>query len=86
MLNVKGVARLLNMPESWIYERTRREEIPGFKVGKYWRFREEEVLTWFEQYRKGPNPMSEERSCRWSKCGETSRGTQGHISGELSHA
>lgn len=54
MLTVRGVARLLGLPESWVYERTRHEQIPGFKVGKYWRFCEDEVLAWFEQFRKGP--------------------------------
>jgi excisionase family DNA binding protein len=48
VLTIKDPALLLNMPESWVYERTRREEIPGFKAGKYWRFHEEEVLAWFE--------------------------------------
>jgi excisionase family DNA binding protein len=56
VLTPEGIARLLNMPLSWVYERTRRREIPGFKVGKYWRFREEEVLAWFEQFRMGPRP------------------------------
>jgi excisionase family DNA binding protein len=54
VLTVEGLALLLNMPASWVYERTRREEIPGFKVGKYGRFREDEVLAWFEHFRRGP--------------------------------
>ena len=45
MLTPKGLAQLLNLPLSWVYERTRRGEIPGFKVGKYWRFQEREVLV-----------------------------------------
>jgi excisionase family DNA binding protein len=60
MPTVKGVARLLNMLESWVYERTRREEIPGFKVGKYGRFDGEEVQAWFEQFRKGPKFRGDE--------------------------
>jgi excisionase family DNA binding protein len=72
MLTPKGIAHLLNMPLSWIYERTRRGEIPGFKVGKYWRFREEEVLAWFEQFRRGPQPsMIELQSARGSEVGKS---------------
>jgi excisionase family DNA binding protein len=56
MLTPKGLACLLNMPLSWIYEQTRRGGIPGFKVGKYWRFKEVEVLEWFEKFRRGPEP------------------------------
>jgi excisionase family DNA binding protein len=74
VLTPEGLARLLNMPLSWIYERTRRGEIPGFKVGKYWRFRENEVLAWFEQFRQGPKPMEMEAQSAYSSEGDTSTG------------
>ena len=41
------VAELLKVLVSWVYERTRKrglERIPGFPLGKYWRFRMEDVL------------------------------------------
>jgi Type II/IV secretion system protein len=34
-------AEILRVPNSWVYERTRRrsrDRIPGFRLGKYWRF------------------------------------------------
>ncbi len=42
----------LRVPPSWMYERTRRrtaDHIPVFGLGKYWRFREANVLAWFKR-------------------------------------
>ena len=56
LLTVEDVAELLKVPASWVYERTRRrgvDRIPGFRLGKYWRFREADVLAWMEQPTSG---------------------------------
>jgi excisionase family DNA binding protein len=56
LLTVEEVAELLRVPPSWVYERTRRragDRIPGFRLGKYWRFREADVLAWLERQRSG---------------------------------
>jgi excisionase family DNA binding protein len=55
-LTVKEVAELLRVPVSWVYERTRRRDggqLPGYRLGKYWRFREDEVLAWINCQRGG---------------------------------
>jgi excisionase family DNA binding protein len=54
LLTVEDVAALLKVPPSWVYDRTRlrtKERIPGFRLGKYWRFREADVLAWLERQR-----------------------------------
>jgi excisionase family DNA binding protein len=54
LLTIKEVAELLRVPVSWVYGRTRRrstDRIPGFRIGKYWRFQESEVLAWVERQR-----------------------------------
>lgn len=54
LLTVEEVAELLHVPLSWVYERTRKrgvDRIPGFRLGKYWRFREADVLAWLERQR-----------------------------------
>jgi excisionase family DNA binding protein len=54
LLSVEEVAALLKVPPSWVYDRTRlrtKERIPGFRLGKYWRFRETDVLAWLEKQR-----------------------------------
>ena len=51
LLTVKEVAELINVPVSWVYSKTRHRtmnRIPGFRLGKYWRFRESDVLAWIE--------------------------------------
>jgi excisionase family DNA binding protein len=56
LLTVEDVAELLQVPVSWVYERTRLrgvDRLPGFRLGKYWRFREVELLSWLERQRAG---------------------------------
>ena len=55
LLTLEEVAELLRVPKSWVYERTRRhsaDRIPGFRLGKYWRFRRGVVLAWLEQQQR----------------------------------
>ena len=42
-LTVEEIAQYLKVRKSWIYEKTRLGEIPYIKIGKYLRFRAEEV-------------------------------------------
>jgi excisionase family DNA binding protein len=56
LLTIEDVAALLKVPPSWVYERTRHrcgDRIPGFRLGKYWRFREADVLAWLDRQRSG---------------------------------
>jgi excisionase family DNA binding protein len=56
LLTVNEVAELLQVPVSWVYERTRSrgmDRLPGFRLGKYWRFDEGEVLAWLKRQRSG---------------------------------
>lgn len=56
LLTVEEVSRVLRVPVSWVYERTRsraRNRIPGFRLGKYWRFREADLLAWIERQKAG---------------------------------
>jgi len=56
LLTVEDVAELLRVPVSWVHDRTRQRglnRLPGFRLGKYWRFEESEVRTWLERQRVG---------------------------------
>jgi len=56
LLSVEEVAELLQVPFTWVYERTRRrgrDRLPGFHLGKYWRFDEGEIRAWLELQRSG---------------------------------
>jgi excisionase family DNA binding protein len=49
LLTVEEVADLLHVPVSWVYGRMRKrslERLPAYRLGKYWRFRETEILAW----------------------------------------
>jgi predicted DNA-binding transcriptional regulator AlpA len=51
LLDVDQLAAFLNVPKSWIYDRTRdrRDGIPHIKAGKYLRFYPTEVINWLRQ-------------------------------------
>ncbi|HWO37890.1 MAG TPA: helix-turn-helix domain-containing protein, partial [Candidatus Acidoferrum sp.] len=54
LLTVHEVARLLQVPVSWVYGRMRkrsRDRLPGYRLGKYWRFSEDEILAWVKRQR-----------------------------------
>jgi predicted DNA-binding transcriptional regulator AlpA len=54
LATVNHIAELLHVPNSWVYERTRRsglERMPHFKLGKYLRFSKIEVLEWIQRQR-----------------------------------
>ena len=58
LLTVEDVAVLLHVPVSWVYGRTRKrslERLPGYRIGKYWRFREDEVSEWVKRQRGEPH-------------------------------
>ena len=59
LLTIEELAALLRVPPSWIYSRTGRRSanrIPGFRLGKYWRFRREGVVAWLNRQSAGcPN-------------------------------
>jgi excisionase family DNA binding protein len=51
-LTIDPMAKILKVPKSWLYART-RESGPGaiakIKVGKYIRFRLDDVMAWVEK-------------------------------------
>ena len=46
---VKDLADMLSVPESWIYERTRKRLIPHTRAGKYIRFSEDDIREFIEK-------------------------------------
>jgi excisionase family DNA binding protein len=43
------VSNYLRIPQSTIYKLAQDKVLPGFKVGKHWRFRRETMLDWIKQ-------------------------------------
>ena len=55
LMDVAETARVLNVPVSWVYGRTRRrgkERIPHIKLGKYLRFENTQVREWVKELRQ----------------------------------
>ena len=58
LVTVQEMATILRVPKSWLYERTRRNQIPYLKLGRYVRFEPEHVIAYFKEKqneRGGPN-------------------------------
>ena len=53
LLDVEGLASALKVPVSWVYEQSRQGLIPTHRVGKYPRFKKDEVLQ--HSGKGGPN-------------------------------
>jgi excisionase family DNA binding protein len=54
LMTVAEIARVLHVPVSWVYDRTRRrgkERIPHIKLGKYLRFEISAVRDWLNGLR-----------------------------------
>ncbi len=56
LLTVHEVAALLQVPASWVYGRMRKrstQRLPAYRLGKYWRFSEGEILAWVQRQHGG---------------------------------
>ncbi len=56
LLSIKQLSSVLNVPVSWIYDRTRKgsvEPIPHYKIGKYVRFDVREVVAYLKNKSNG---------------------------------
>jgi excisionase family DNA binding protein len=54
LLTVEEAAELLRVPVSWVYGRMRKrssERLPAYRLGKYWRFQEDEIRRWVQRQR-----------------------------------
>lgn len=48
LMTVEQVAAVLQVRPSWVYGKVATGEIPYVRVGRYVRFRIEEVMAWLE--------------------------------------
>jgi excisionase family DNA binding protein len=53
LMTVQQVAELLQVPLSWVCGRMRKcslEQMPAYRLGKYWCFDRNEVLAWVARH------------------------------------
>ena len=48
-LTAEKVAEYLRLPLSTVYKLAQDKRLPGFKVGKHWRFRTETIQNWVKE-------------------------------------
>ena len=48
LIGINKMAKKLDVPVSWLYSRTRTNEIPHYKIGKYVKFDEKEIWDWLK--------------------------------------
>jgi len=54
---VADLCRFLGVSKRWVHERTRREEIPCYRLGTALRFEPQEIRRWIAQYRSAPEDV-----------------------------
>jgi len=51
LIGVEEISKLLGVPRSWIYQRTRTNQIPCHRIGKYIKFDIREIESWLASNR-----------------------------------
>jgi len=52
-MSPKGLAAYLGVSVSWVYAQAEAGRLPGYKLGKYWRFKQSEIEEWLKQHKRG---------------------------------
>ena len=53
LLTASQVAEILQWNRFTVVKKAEKGEIPGFKLGREWRFRQEDLLRWIDEKRRG---------------------------------
>jgi excisionase family DNA binding protein len=56
LLSVQEVAELYGVPRSWVYTQAEAGRLPHFKIGRYVRFKREDIADWLAGQRREPQP------------------------------
>ena len=62
LLNARELAYTLGVPETWVREHTRAGNIPHVRLGRYARYRREDVEAWLERCTRKGRPVSFRRA------------------------
>lgn len=54
LLTACEVAELLNVPESWVREATRNNQLPHLRLGRYRRYQPAIIHAWLNSHHTGP--------------------------------
>ncbi len=59
LLTANEVSEYLRIPKSTLYKLVQEGKIPGFKVGRHWRFRRAVVQAWIKEQENAVNSKSQ---------------------------
>lgn len=62
-LTAEEVAEYLRLPLSTVYKLVQDKRLPGFKVGKHWRFRNETIQKWIVEQENNIETENQKKSC-----------------------
>ena len=46
LLTAEEISKYLRLPLSTVYKLAQEKKLPGFKVGRHWRFRDDSIREW----------------------------------------
>ena len=52
LMTVEEVAKYLKVEESTVYTWAKLRKIPAIKIGRFWRFKKEDIDRWLEERKK----------------------------------
>jgi excisionase family DNA binding protein len=58
LLTAAEVAELLSVPVSWVRESTRSGAMPHVELGRYRRYRREDVEAWLDERKRPGRPIA----------------------------
>ena len=67
LLDVKQVAAYLGLHEVTVLKFARRRRLPGFKVGREWRFRADELRAWVQARSPRSDRFGERFDALWER-------------------
>jgi excisionase family DNA binding protein len=67
LLNAKQVAAYLKLHEVTVLSFARQGKLPGFKVGREWRFRADEIRAWLEAQRREGDAFAARFDALWER-------------------
>lgn len=56
LLTAEEISNLLRLPLSTVYKLAQEKKLPGFKVGRHWRFRTDSIRKWILQQELDQTP------------------------------
>lgn len=61
-MTAEEIAEYMRLPQSTVYKLAQEGKLPGFKVGRHWRFRREAVMQWIREQEQAVTPQVDDHA------------------------